>query len=336
MSILRATCVGSLRLPSLPSPIGKGVNTYMWDFDEEDTPSTKLTAEESNKESTTFTFPREGYDFTMDPDYFFSHNQKAGGTTLRNWWKSVCAELKAKGKVESNDCAFIAEGSSITEEDTQTLFGLESTNIVAMINLREPVSRTQSLFNNWGAGKVIDGRMRPTIDEFIAGETPTRPRVVSDQKVIDHNHTSRCGNTPDTGGLNHGCPMCACFDNMYVKSLAGTNPRIRGGENWEETTMDDFNVAKQRLDKFNAVIITEWLDRPEMAEYISKHVLQLDQTIPFKHDNRAGGEYTYFTPQQWADLAERNKFDSMLYAYAKKLVLKRMKDAGFSMLGATA
>jgi len=292
--------VSSLRLAS---PIDKDASMYMWDLDEEDTPLTHTKTE------------KLGHELSMDPDYYFGHNQKAGGTTIRSWLKKVCAELKAEGKTESEDCVVTHEAVSITKEEVNTLFGAESTFKAAIINLREPVARVQSLFNNWIFVDEKRGLDPHSLEWYI------------------HSDTSICKNA-----LHKTEPtMSHCFENMYVKSLVGTNPR-NSDSNWQETTMDDLDVAKERLEKFSALVITEWLDRPEMADYICKHVFHLNRTIPFGHDRNGKAkmpqshqQYHNFTPQQWAQMAERNKFDSMLYHYAKELAFKRMRDAGFSM-----
>merc|ERR1712216_233718 len=101
--------------------------------------------------------------------------------------------------------------------------------------------------------------------------------------------------------------MWNCFDNFYIKSLVGTsreNPNSqRIPTEWKDVTEADLRTAKEQLARFNAVVITEWLDADETQDYLSKHIFRLNQTIPIEHTDRLYiDDHWRFTPAQWAQV----------------------------------
>jgi hypothetical protein len=254
------------------------------------------------------------------PYYFLFHVRKAGGTTMRRWLEQVC-EFEHKDKY----FGMVAEGSSLTEKRSNEIFGNESNITVSVIHLREPVARAQSLVN------MNLHHLNSTCEKGDFDKSHVDPEACHHQTASDELQRTggMCNTMPAEASPN--IPMWNCWQNMYVKSLVGTDKRNSTVDGtWLEVDQDDLELAKQRLAKFSGVVISEWLGNPAVAEYLSQHVFHLSGTIPFGNSNKRSSEGVVgFSTQEWAMVASDNTYDKQLYEFAKELALQRMHDAGF-------
>jgi hypothetical protein len=257
----------------------------------------------------------------ISPDYFLDHIRKAGGTTMRKWFDEVC-----KLEHKENGCEMVTEGGSLTEKIFNEIFDKQTSTIaVSVIHLREPVARAQSLVN-MNLHSLHDTCQKGSFSKSHVDPDNCKHQTPSEEL---QRTSGLCRTMPATASPN--IPMWNCWQNMYVKSLVGTDRRNSTVEGqWLEVDMEDLELAKQRLAKFSGVLITEWLGHPAVAEYLSQHVVHLTQTIPFCNAHKLDS-FVSFTSQDWARVASENTYDTQLYEFAKELALQRMHDAGFSV-----
>lgn len=261
-------------------------------------------------------------DDETNPEYFLDHIRKAGGSTMRRWLEEVC-----KATHEDKYCGLVKEGSSLTDQMVEDIFGNSSSITVSVIHLREPVARAQALVN-MNLHSLSNACKKGDFNQSHIDPSNCDHQTVSEEL---QRTSGLCSTSPATAIPN--IPLWNCWQNMYVKSLVGTdrkNPTAVA--KWLEVDVEDLELAKKRLAKFSGVVITEWLGNPAVAEYLSKHVFHLDQTIPFGHSYKhSTDDFHGFSIQEWARVASDNKYDEQLYEFAKELALQRMHDAGFSV-----
>jgi hypothetical protein len=275
------------------------------------------------------------------PNYYFHHTRKAGGTSMRAWLQSMCGE--------HNDCGGDREeGCSLSQHRFDDRFGKGSNYVTTVIQLREPVARTESLV------KMNLGEMNDTCSDYSDNPEGAPPfcKEITPGNMLRTTHaecysvpknTSECcwegfyiRGGPRDGGIpcpEKHPPLWGCWANQYVKSLVGTDRRDSPEtiHLWLHVDETDLELAKRRLAGFNAVLITEWLGHPQVAEYLSKHVFNLSETQPFPHENKGRGFSGTFTREDRDWISSENTYDSKLYEFAREVSLKNMVDAGYSV-----
>ncbi|CAK0830094.1 unnamed protein product [Prorocentrum cordatum] len=265
------------------------------------------------------------------------HVRKAGGTTLRHWVHSACTVLK-----NTADCAWEREGASINNYFYfEYLAGPRAKITIAIINIREPLARTQSLVSMNIAQRDKSCKVQDA-------------KVLSSEKCLANNSVDaelqrirECfsirGDLPVNAAIS---PLYECGADVYVKTLVGTSDehylwsevadegRHSNTLFWDRASSQELERAKQRLVAFHGVAITEWLNFVAFEDFMVKIVMGLHNRIrfgsayPTQHKTRSG-DSTRFTPEQMRAAERMNEQDVALYDYAKRLVLQRMVGAGY-------
>jgi len=252
---------------------------------------------------------------------------------------------------EHGACGQIAEGCSLPQHQFDDRFGEGSDIGITVINLREPVARVES-FIKMNLGDVNDtcavySSIPGDAPEFCNHLTPGSElkKTWAECYSVPRNTTQCCWpNTyvdlrpghPRTLCHEQQKPMWNCWTNQYVKSLVGTDRKNspESVHQWLDVDEIDLELAKQRLARFSAVLITEWFGHPSLAEYLSKHVFHVNETIPIQNrrDHSNGHGFSgMFTREDRDFMSSANTYDSKLYEFAKTLALKRMMDAGYDL-----
>lgn len=265
------------------------------------------------------------------------HMRKAGGTTLRRWLDAACQILK-----NTTDCAWVREGASINDPFyLKYLVGPNAKITIAIVNIREPMARTQSLVN-----MNIQQREK-TCDVQDATVLASDLCRANNSVDAELQRIRECYSIPSDKDATT-LALYKCGADVYVKALAGTSDdhyvwravatKLRnvpmGELFWGRASSQDLERAKQRLRAFHGVAIIEWVNLVAFEDYMSKIVLGLHNRLPFKSAYRtqyekASGASTKFTPEQMRTAELMNEQDLKLYDYAKRLVLQRMVDAGY-------
>ena len=220
---------------------------------------------------------------------FLYHMRKAGGTSLRQYCKKL-----SRAKCLPYD---VVEGYSLNYEN---YFQFDRKTI-HIISLREPLARIKSSYR-------FEGRW-PQMEKHRTKKNAKPFAVWVREKIRD------CGRPPDF--------LWTCLSNYYVKALIGYP---RNGK--ESIGRDEFELATRRLESFEVVLITEWMNRPEVSRFLQWE-LEWDRELsyvtfpiasaPIESDAELFDEFTLRT------LEEANYWDNKLYDFAKELSQSRIK-----------
>ena len=165
--------------------------------------------------------------------------------------------------------------------------------------LRDPIARIKSSYR-------FEGRW---------GQQDRDPRPETEKSFADWAEERRC---------NDGQPfLWMCTENYYVKSLIGYPTIGADGIGREE-----LDLAKQRLRKFELVLITDRLSDPETADYLRQR-LDFDVPVPHRryreHERPAATDSELFDAPTLTWLGEANQLDIELFREAERLFRRRVR-----------
>ena len=216
---------------------------------------------------------------------FVYHMRKAGGTSLRRY----CKKLSSAKSLDYH----VVEGYSLDYEQ----FFRPDKKTLHITSLREPLARIKSLY-------CFEGRWSQKEKDRSAANA--KPFAVWIRET-----SQRHGSKPNF--------LWTCPTNYYVKALIGYP---RSGK--DSIGQAEFDLAKRRLESFEIVLITEWLNKPETARYL-QHELKYDAVIPHVRITSPialspkDSETHLFDPSSLQALEEANVWDNKLYDFAKQL-----------------
>ena len=138
--------------------------------------------------------------------------------------------------------------------------------------------------------------------------------------------------------------MWNCAQDLYVKSMVGTESKDPNDEDWKSVTEADLEKAKarRRLVNFDVILITEWMKYPEVSKYLSKSFgvspgISFEPMAKYVHTDQVQKYNAQLqayprnlNKQGRQILLEYNTQDSKLFEFAKELSLARMRQAGFT------
>jgi len=206
--------------------------------------------------------------------------------------RSYVRELAKEYSIDSS----VAEGHSLDAADH---FGTAATEL-HLTSLRDPIARIKSSY-------------------LFEGRWPQEARVRSPADAVPFDvWVDQVRARPPSSFL------WVCVSNYYVKSLIGY-PAIGG----DKISRSELDLAKRILEKFDIVLICEWMSRPQTNDYLAAI---LNFTMPVPHTR-----YPTAVPNPELDLEEifddvtirqlvdDNSIDTELYSFACELAESRLQ-----------
>jgi hypothetical protein len=214
--------------------------------------------------------------------------RKAGGSTARRLLKKYCSEHGIKFSA--------GEGMPLSH------YRIEPDTFL-VINLREPVQRVCSLYN-------AEGRWPFPATSWTA-DNMTPERAIPFEDWFRQREPIQSGLAP---------PLWRVPQNYYVKSLSGTGQEEPGGETVDAS---DYRHALRQLQRFDLVLICEWLHLNDFRRYVAERLSAPgSKKIAVEHLNKTGQFQDVFdirghmTSHEWEMVAGGNRWDRELYRFA--------------------
>lgn len=195
----------------------------------------------------------------------------------------------------------VIEGRTV---DYKSLFCRQDRTLY-LTSIREPVARIKSSYRFEGRWHIEEKERR--LDN-----------AVSFAEWVD-----RASNTTNTDFVWN------CVSNYYIKTLVGY-PK-RGGEGIGVAELD---LAREVLNRFDIVLITEWMSNPEIHRYV-RNKLDFNQAIPnvrypTESPNPVHEQSEIFDERTLERIDADNMLDKELYQYARELAKSRIRQMAAS------
>jgi hypothetical protein len=206
--------------------------------------------------------------------------------------RSFVRELAKHYSIDSS----VAEGHSL---DASDYFEAAATEL-HLTSLRDPIARIKSSY-------LFEGRWPQ--QDLVRSTADAVPFDVWVNKVRSKPPSSF---------------LWVCVSNYYVKSLIGY-PAIGG----EKIGRSELDLAKQVLEKFDIVLICEWMSRPQTNDYLAA-MLNHAMPVPHKRYPTAVANPVLDLDEIFDDVSIRqlvadNSIDAELYSFACDLAESRMR-----------
>jgi len=235
---------------------------------------------------------------------YFLHMRKAGGSSIRNY-------LDEFWELQPDRTVYVTEGDMFNV----SCFHHQG-EMVMFTAMRHPIDRILSSY--WFEGvtgkTAVDFRlMRPQDFKPLAEKVSFEAWVASvrEKALKDPLKDKR---------------VWTSVDNYYITTLTG-----RYRQPLAPVTEEDYELAKDILSSFDAVMITEWMGWANQTALINAIVGEPTLRFPARNKNKVSKPSNLLDEATLEWVRDMNKWDIKLYEYAKDLMRSKLK--AFASLG---
>ena len=285
---------------------------------------------------------------------FFLHMRKAGGTSIRrfflkllhrdlfqdNYNLKIFPQTSSPSNKEISDKVSSATESSFSITDKRYAYksGIAEGNtfniscfahegeLILVTNFRHPMRRLLSSY--WFEGILPQDfqRLREKKIEEVGEEN--FPEAISLRNYTKNSIYNYGKNVHILGKRVWVHP-----DNYYVRTLVD---RYRGDRTADFITEDDLHLAKRILASFDMILITEWMNSPEMKEYVNLFFQTNEMELPTSNSIDNSKLYNKEQYDAMKDLLEGFlDFYPLITASEKNLKTSSKKDYNSTILSAS-